>query len=280
MPDYGIHPLLLLGACTLAGLCVGSFLNVVIHRLPAMVTWDEDAHDPGVRPPNLVTPPSSCPHCGSRIRPWHNIPLIGFFVLGGRCANCSQPISRRYLVVELMGGAIAAAMLVLTDSPATYAAGLVFSYALLALFVIDLEHYLLPDVVTLPLLWCGLLFNAASGHAYAELDAAVYGAVIGYLALWSVYHLFRLLTGKEGMGYGDFKLTAAIGAWLGWQMLPLVILLGSTLGALVGGLYLLLSSKGRDHPIPFGPFLAGAGWIAMFWGQDLIDGYLGFLGVY
>ncbi len=268
--------MILVGACAVLGLCVGSFLNVVIHRLPAMITWDEDESSSGA-PPNLVSPPSSCPDCGARIRPWHNIPVVSYLLLRGRCASCSQPISRRYPAVELLGAAIAVAMLYLADTPLGFAGGLIFSYSLLALLLIDLEHYLLPDLVTLPLLWVGLMLN--TGQLYTTLDTAVFGAVAGYLALWSVYHLFRLLTGKEGMGYGDFKLTAAIGAWLGWTMLPLVILAASTLGAVVGGIYLLVSSKGRDHPIPFGPFLAVAGWIAMFWGHDIVDRYLGFLGV-
>ncbi len=276
MPDFGLNPLILAGACAVLGLCVGSFLNVVIHRLPAMISWDGDESS-SEAPPNLVSPPSSCPRCGTRIRPWHNIPLVSYLLLGGRCASCSQPISRRYPAVELLGAGIAVGMLYLTDTPLAFAGGLIFSYSLLALLLIDFEHYLLPDLLTLPLLWVGLLLN--TGQLYTTLDNAVFGAVAGYLTLWAVYHLFRLLTGKEGMGYGDFKLTAAIGAWLGWTMLPLVILAASTLGAVVGGIYLLVSSKGRDHPIPFGPFLAIAGWIAMFRGPDIVDRYLGFLGV-
>ncbi|GJL81176.1 MAG: hypothetical protein DHS20C01_08100 [marine bacterium B5-7] len=153
----------------------------------------------------------------------------------------------------------------------------VFSCALLALFVIDLEHYLLPDVITLPLLWLGLLINIKG--TFTDLPMAVVGAVVGYLILWAVYHAFRLITGKEGLGYGDFKLVAAIGAWLGWQMLPLVILMSSLLGALVGGAYILMSKRGRDHPIPFGPFLAGAGWVSMFWGQTIIDEYIKLLNI-
>jgi len=225
---------------------------------------------------DLLTPPSACPGCGTQIRAWQNIPLISFLLLRGQCANCGERISLRYPLVELLGALIALFAVFVAGDWLELVAILVFSYSLLALFFIDLEKYLLPDIITLPLLWAGLLFNISAN--FAPLDDAVIGAAAGYGSLWLMFQLFRLLTGKEGLGYGDFKLVAAIGAWLGWQVLPLVILLGSFSGAIIGGVYLALSRHGRDHPIPFGPFLALAGWIAMFWGELLINEYLQFAG--
>lgn len=270
---FELNPFVLYASAVILGLCVGSFMNVVIHRLPKMVEHAMFAPDDDrSAPPNLIVPPSSCPQCGAAIRVRDNIPIVSYLLLKGRCAHCGAAISLRYPVVEFLGALLFVFVVAWLDTPLQMAGALIFSFSLLALLFIDLKHYLLPDLITLPLLWCGLLFNI--NGTFTDLSSAVVGAVVGYMVLWTVYHLFRLLTGKEGMGYGDFKLVAAIGAWLGWQMLPLVILLGSVIGAIVGGIFLAVSRRGRDHPIPFGPFLAGAGWVAMFWGGEIVDGYL------
>ncbi len=270
------HPALLFAAAIVVGLTLGSFLNVVIHRLPGMVDprlVGGDAEGTG----DLFSPPSNCPACHVPIRARENIPVVSYLLLRGKCAHCGEPISIRYPVVEILGAVLCAFALVMLQTPPAILGALIFSFCLLALVCIDLEHYLLPDLITLPLMWCGLLFNISG--VFADLPSAVIGAVAGYLALWSVFHVFKLITGKEGLGYGDFKLAAAIGAWLGWQMLPLVILLASVIGAVVGGIYLAVSRRGRDHPIPFGPFLAGAGWVAMFWGEQILGAYLQFAGL-
>jgi len=281
----GLHPAFLFTGAAVLGLCVGSFLNVVIHRLPRMVDYAQGDVEGETRtraetaspPPNLISPSSSCPQCGARIRAMQNIPVVSYLALKGKCASCGAAISRRYPLVEILGALLFVFVVATLDTPLAIAGGLVFSYCLLALVFIDLETYLLPDLITLPLLWIGLLVNIPG--IFIDLPSAVIGAVGGYLVLWIVYHGFRLLTGKEGLGYGDFKLVAAIGAWLGWQMLPLVILLASVIGAVVGGVYLKMSRRGRDHPIPFGPFLAGAGFVAMFWGDAIVGGYLQFAGI-
>lgn len=280
----GLHPALVLSAAAVLGLCVGSFLNVVIHRLPRMVEYAQGdlegetrAPAEGGSPPNLFSPPSRCPQCGRRIRVTQNIPVVSYLALKGKCASCGAAISRRYPLVEILGAVLFVFVVATLDTPLAIAGGLVFSFCLLALVFIDLETCLLPDLITLPLLWIGLLVNISG--TFIDLPSAVIGAVAGYFVLWIVYHGFRLLTGKEGLGYGDFKLVAAIGAWLGWQMLPLVILLASVIGAVVGGVYLKMSRRGRDHPIPFGPFLAGAGFVAMFWGDAIVGGYLQFAGI-
>ena len=265
------------------GLCVGSFLNVVIHRLPKMLEREWRAqcaelaaadgaplrrHSPAAETPyNLWTPRSACPGCGQRIPAKHNVPVLSWILLRGRCAACSAPISVRYPVVELAGG-VAAAYAAMRFGPTLAAAGaMIFCWSLIALTAIDLDTQMLPDDITLPLLWAGLAFNL--GATFVRLGPAVIGAIAGYLALWSVYWAFKLLTGKEGMGYGDFKLLAAIGAWLGWQMLPLVILLASMVGAAVGIALMVFAGHGRDKPIPFGPYLAAAGVIALFWGTGI-----------
>jgi leader peptidase (prepilin peptidase)/N-methyltransferase len=269
------------------GLCVGSFLNVVIYRLPAMLhrNWQRDCRELLDGPaedeapvPNLVQPGSSCPHCGARIRAHENIPLLSWILLRARCAHCGEPIAVRYPLVELLGAAAMLAAFWQFGLTAQGLAASLFGWAMIVLLFIDLEHKLLPDAVTLPLMWAGLLVNATP-HGFAPVGAAVIGAAAGYLVLWTVYQAFRLLTGKEGMGYGDFKLLAAIGAWLGWQYLPLVVLLSSAVGAVVGIVALRLAGKGRDHPLPFGPFLAVAGWIALFAGDRIIATYLQFVGM-
>ncbi|MGH8676113.1 MAG: prepilin peptidase, partial [Burkholderiales bacterium] len=264
------------------GLCVGSFLNVVIHRLPKMLEreWRAQcaelaaADAAAVQQPaaadasyNLWTPRSACPGCGKTIPAKHNIPVVSWAILRGRCAACGTRISARYPLVELSGGLVAA-YAAMRFGPTLAALGaMAFCWSLIALTAIDLDAQLLPDDITLPLLWAGLAFNL--GATFARIGPAVAGAIAGYLALWSVYWGFKLLTGKEGMGHGDFKLLAAIGAWLGWQMLPLVILLSSIVGATVGVALMVFAGHGRDKPIPFGPYLAAAGVIALFWGAEI-----------
>jgi leader peptidase (prepilin peptidase)/N-methyltransferase len=268
----------------LLGLVVGSFLNVVIHRLPRMLErrWQAECRElngtetPVVEqtPYNLVVPGSNCPACGHKIRPWENIPLLSYLLLRGRCSACGVHISVRYPLIELVAGLAALAVAWHYGPGWQTAAVLVFTWALLALTMIDLETQLLPDGITLPLLWLGLLLNLKG--MFVPLSSAVIGAATGYLALWAVYHTFRLLTGKEGMGYGDFKLLAALGAWFGWQMLPLTILLSSLVGAVIGLGLMAFRNHAREVPIPFGPYLAVAGWIALLWGTSLTEAYLRF----
>jgi leader peptidase (prepilin peptidase)/N-methyltransferase len=270
-----LDPSLLLALVGLVGLMVGSFLNVVIHRLPRMMqaAWEADAADlrgetvPTAERLSLLRPRSRCPHCGSPIAAWHNIPLLSWLWLRGRCAHCAAPISMRYPLVEVMGALLA--MAGVTQFGPTLAglsaAGL--GLVLIALTFIDLDTQLLPDDLTLPLLWAGLLLNL--GATFAPIQDAVIGAAAGYLSLWLVYWCFRLITGKEGMGYGDFKLLAALGAWLGWQALPMIILVSALVGATVGVGLILLRRHERDRPIPFGPYLAGAGLLSLYFGDTL-----------
>jgi leader peptidase (prepilin peptidase)/N-methyltransferase len=265
------------------GLMIGSFLNVVIHRLPRMMERDWAAQCAELRgeaasvgePYSLVRPRSRCPDCGRPILATENIPLLSYLILRGRCRGCGKAISARYPLVEALTGmlfGICAWQL----GPSLAAAGaMTFSAAMVALAFIDLDTQLLPDDITLPLLWLGLLINLPG--TFTDLAGAVAGAAVGYLSLWSVYWLFKMATGKEGMGYGDFKLLAAIGAWLGWQVLPLTILLSSLVGAVVGIGLIVLVRHGRNVPIPFGPYLAAAGLIALFWGKSLTHAYLGLL---
>ena len=267
----------------LLGLFVGSFLNVVIHRLPRMMERDwhaQAAELRGEEPPagerfNLATPRSRCPHCGHQITLLENIPLVSYLVLRGRCGHCGAGISKRYPIVEAVSALLSAYAAWHFGFGAAALGALLFVWAMVALTFIDLDTQLLPDDITLPLLWLGLTFNL--GGTYTDLPAAVIGAMAGYLALWSVFWLFKLATGKEGMGYGDFKLLAAIGAWLGWQMLPLTILLSSLVGAAVGIVLIVAARHGRNVPIPFGPYLAAAGLIALFWGEGITARYLGLL---
>jgi leader peptidase (prepilin peptidase)/N-methyltransferase len=273
-----------LAAAAGLGLVVGSFLNVVIHRLPRMLEAEwlaQCAELRGEQPAraterfNLLFPASHCPLCGAAIKPWQNIPLLSYLLLGGKCRECRARISWRYPLVEATAG-ILAVLVVWRFGPTFGAAGaLVFVWTLLALSAIDLDTQLLPDSLTLPLLWLGLLVNI--GGTFTPLASAVAGAAVGYLVLWSVYWLFRLLTGKEGMGFGDFKLLAAIGAWLGWSMLPVVVLLSSFVGAAVGIALMFVRGQSRSTPIPFGPYLAAAGLIAMLWGTELTRQYLALL---
>jgi leader peptidase (prepilin peptidase) / N-methyltransferase len=265
------------------GLCVGSFLNVVIHRLPKMLDrgWRAQCAElsgeslPEQPRYNLLVPRSQCPACGHRISAFENIPVVSFLFLRGRCSACHAPISARYPLVELLTGALTVAVVLRFGglTPAAGAACLLL-WSLVALTFIDFDTQLLPDNITLPLAWAGLVANVAGLVPGVSLRDAVIGAIAGYLALWSVYWLFKLIRGKEGMGYGDFKLLAALGAWLGWQMLPLIVLLSSVVGALIG--IALVVFKGRDHQIPlaFGPYLAIGGAIALFFGKPLMALYL------
>ena len=274
-------PGLLIATVGLLGLCVGSLLNVVIHRLPKMMEagWREEcAALEGREPPpkvtyNLFTPPSACPSCGTPIRAIHNIPVVSWLVLGGKCAKCKAPISARYPAVEILGGIVAALMAWRFGYSWQLAFGLVFGWAMLALAFIDFDTQLLPDDITLPILWLGLLANASA--TFIDLRSAVLGAVAGYMILWLVYWAFRLIAKKEGMGFGDFKLLAAIGAWTGWQVIPVVILASAGLGAIVGSLFLWLSRRGADTRIPFGPYLALAGIVGLVWGREIVVAWLG-----
>ncbi|MCX7147891.1 MAG: A24 family peptidase [Rhodocyclales bacterium] len=268
-------------AAGLLGLMVGSFLNVVIHRLPIMMERDWAAQcaelrgetPPVVEPLSLARPRSRCPQCGHPISALENIPVISWLLLRGRCKGCTTPISFRYPLVEALTGLLFALVAWHFGFTAAGLGALVFIAALIALTGIDFDTQLLPDDITLPLLWLGLALNAFS--VYTDLKSAVIGAIAGYLSLWCVYWVFKLFTGKEGMGYGDFKLLAALGAWLGWQMLPLAILLSSFVGAVVGIALMAFARHGRNVPIPFGPYLAAAGAIALIWGKPLTRAYLG-----
>ncbi|HYD80838.1 MAG TPA: A24 family peptidase [Paucimonas sp.] len=262
------------------GMLIGSFLNVVIHRVPQMMQRESDnyvAEESGKPLPhtdryNLIVPRSACPHCGHQITALENIPLFSYLVLGGKCSACKAPISARYPIVEVLTGALSALLVWRFGSGMAGLATLVFAYALIALTFIDADTQLLPDDLTFPLLWLGLLVNL--NGTFAPLPEAVIGAAAGYLVLWAVYWVFKLTTGKEGMGYGDFKLLAALGAWLGWKMLPVIVLLSSLVGAAVGIALILFARHGRDKPIPFGPYLAAAGFIALLYGKTIVATYL------
>ncbi|MCW8919427.1 MAG: A24 family peptidase [Gammaproteobacteria bacterium] len=275
---YG-HPLLLISAAAVLGLMIGSFLNVVIYRLPLMMqrSWRlqcqellEQPSDQGERF-NLAVPPSRCPGCGHPIGALENIPLISFLLQRGRCSHCQAKISVRYPAIELLTAIISGVVAWQLGLGWPLLFALLLSWALIALTFIDFDHQLLPDDITLPLLWLGLLLSLFG--LFTDMQSSIIGAAAGYLTLWSVYQLFKLVTGKEGMGYGDFKLLAVFGAWFGWQVLPVVILLSSLVGAVVGVTLILFRGRDRQLPIPFGPYLAAAGWIAMLWGDHITRGY-------
>jgi leader peptidase (prepilin peptidase) / N-methyltransferase len=289
-------PVALYGLVFMLGLLVGSFLNVVVYRLPVMMQreWlleaqsivaeaDVDTNEATTTAPNLdenrapfnlVVPRSRCPQCSHQITWYENIPVVSWLALRGKCSSCSTRISARYPLVELAAAVLATVTAMIIGFGPWLPAVIVASWCLLALAMIDFDTTLLPDQITLPLLWAGILC-AAIGFSPVALADAVYGAALGYLSLWSVYWLFKSLTGKEGMGYGDFKLLAALGAWLGWQMIPLTILLSSVVGAVVGLTLLATGSVQRNQGIPFGPYLAGAGWLALLWGETIVTAYLG-----
>jgi leader peptidase (prepilin peptidase)/N-methyltransferase len=289
-------PGLFIFSATLLGLVVGSFLNVVIYRLPVMLEREWRAHCEELsRAPlapqdhaeprerfNLVVPRSACPACHAPIKAYQNIPIVSYLALRGRCAACGAGISVRYPLVEALTGLCSAAVALRFGFGWPAAAALVYTWFLIALTFIDLDHQLLPDNLTLPLLWLGLTLNLSglavghdAGRLAPDLRSSLIGAIAGYVSLWGVYQAFRLITGKEGMGYGDFKLFAAIGAWLGWQVLPLTILLAAGVGAIVGLLMIIAKRARRETPIPFGPFLAAAGWLALLFGHEVVARYLG-----
>jgi leader peptidase (prepilin peptidase)/N-methyltransferase len=281
-------PLVFVTTCTLLGLFVGSFLNVVIHRLPVMMEHEWQAEAASLRGEgggegiiaspqrfNLATPRSRCPHCGHLIGALENIPVVSYILLRGRCRHCGASISPRYPLIEVLCAVLSGFTAFHFGYGLAAIGALVFVWSMIALCFIDLDTQLLPDSITLPLLWLGLLLNL--GDTYTDITGAVVGAAAGYLTLWSVYWLFKLATGKEGMGYGDFKLLAAIGAWLGWQILPLTILLSSLVGAVVGIALIVFRRHGREIPIPFGPYLAAAGLLALYWGTPLTAAYVGLL---
>jgi leader peptidase (prepilin peptidase)/N-methyltransferase len=286
---FEVWPATLFLAAVILGLLVGSFLNVVAYRLPIMMqrSWRAQAaeleSETFTAPPHAATggrfdllwPPSACPGCGTAIRVWHNVPVFGFLFLRGRCPACQQRISPRYPLVEASTALLGLIVALRFGATWQTVAALGFTWTLLALTLIDLDHKLLPDSLTLPLLWAGLLINLPwrSGGLFTTLPNAVVGAAAGYLALWSVYQAFKLVTGKEGMGYGDFKLLAALGAWLGWSLLPLVILLSAVVGSVVGVGLMAFGGRSSQAAIPFGPYLAGAGWIALLWGHELVELY-------
>jgi len=324
---FSEHPWLLWGCALVVGSLVGSFLNVVIHRLPIMLdrqwreqaaetlqgdgiatmavpdgagspgySFDEGVADLTASPSpsgaaarahvryNLVVPASRCPKCNAAIKPYQNVPVISYLLLGGKCANCNAKISARYPIVELVTAVLSMAVAWRFGWHWQSAAALLFTWSLIALTVIDFDHQILPDIITLPLMWIGLLLSLAW---HADLAApmpvnprsAIIGAVAGYMSLWLVFWTFKLLTGKEGMGYGDFKLFGAFGAWMGWKMLPLILLLSALAGALVGIALILVRGRDRNIPMPFGPYLATAAWIALMWGPQLVSGYLEFSGI-
>ncbi|OZY83984.1 prepilin peptidase [Cellvibrio mixtus] len=277
-------------ACALVlGLLVGSFLNVVIYRLPKMMErdWQHQcreflANDSNIATLpesnekqetfNLMVPASRCPNCGHKIRAWENIPVISYVFLGGKCSSCKTTISIRYPIIELATGILSVVAIAYFGVSWNGLAALLLTWSLIALTMIDLDTYLLPDDITLPLLWLGLIIN--SFGMFTDLPSALWGAIAGYMSLWMVYQLFKLVTGKEGMGFGDFKLLAALGAWMGWQMLPQIILLSSLVGAVIGITMIVVRGRDKNIPIPFGPYLAIAGWIAFIWGDTINQAYL------
>jgi len=281
-------PIALLIVAAVLGLIVGSFLNVVAYRVPIMLErmWREQAKreleaESSPQPPHagsaerfdLWWPPSACPGCGKTIAAHHNVPVLSFLWLRGKCASCGTKIPPRYPAVEAVAAALGLTVAAMLGPTWQMVAALGFTWTLLALTLIDLDHKLLPDSLTVPLLWAGLLVNLIGDGTFASASASVLGAAAGYLVLWSVYKLFKLITGQEGMGYGDFKLLAAIGAWLGWQALPVVILLSAVAGSVVGLSLIAFGGSSRHTKIPFGPYLAAAGWIALLWGDDLVRLY-------
>ena len=281
-------PLFFYACVVLLALTVGSFLNVVVYRLPKMLEqgWylecreflaDEVANVPAknIEPLTLSKPDSTCPHCGHKIRFYENIPVISWLVLGGKCSKCKNTISKRYPLVEAATGLLSLIVAFQLGVSINTLFILLLTWGLICLTLIDLDHMILPDQITLPLLWLGLILNINA--SFVPLQDAVIGAAVGYMSLYSVFWLFKLLTGKEGMGHGDFKLFALFGAWIGWQLLPLLILMASAVGAIVGISLMLFKGHKREQAIPFGPYLAVAGWITILWGEGIWTWYLGLL---
>jgi leader peptidase (prepilin peptidase) / N-methyltransferase len=282
------HPTLFLCVVAVLGLIVGSFLNVVIHRLPLMMEreWHSQCAEltnnsaPTDNPEQVLTlskPRSRCPHCDHAISAFENIPVISYLWLRGRCSGCQAKISARYPIIELLTALTSVAVAWHFGFSWATLAALFFTWALITLTMIDFDYQLLPDSITLPFLWLGLTLSL--WPVFVDSPTAIVGALAGYLSLWSIYWLFKLLTGKEGMGYGDFKLLALLGAWMGWQALPVIILLSSVVGAVVGITLIVVRGRDRNIPIPFGPYLATAGWITLMWGEDISAAYLRFSGL-
>lgn len=279
-------PTLLIALTFLVGLMVGSFLNVVIYRLPVMMQrgWRRECLEFLQMPAeevgetfNLSWPRSRCPICQTEIKAYQNIPVLSYLLLGGKCEHCSTSISLRYPLIEAFTGICSALVAWRFGYGLELLFGLILTWSLIALSFIDIDHQLLPDSITLPVLWLGLFLSLFS--IYTDSQASIIGAVAGYLSLWSVFHLFKLLTSKEGMGYGDFKLLALFGAWLGWQYLPMIILLSSLVGAVIGITMIVFRQHEASRPIPFGPYLAAAGWLALIWGNDINRLYLDAVGL-
>lgn len=294
MEIFEVYPAALFVVAGLVGLIFGSFLNVVAYRVPIMMgrAWREQCaeldssdlpepeHAAG-KPFNLIKPDSACPACGGAVAACHNIPVLSYLLLRGCCAHCGTKISIRYPLLEAATAILSLIVAWVFGPSWQLLLALPFTWTMIALSVIDIDHKLLPDSMTLPLLWAGLLaslFQSGDGALFTDVSSSVIGAAAGYLSLWSVYQVFKLLTGKEGMGYGDFKLLAALGAWIGWELLPLVIMLSAAVGAVVGTAMIMLGGNSRDTQIPFGPYLAAAGWIALLWGEQLTQSYLQMLG--
>jgi len=290
---FAESPLLFIGTAFLLALLVGSFLNVIIYRLPIMMerSWREQcselAETPAADLPtgrfDLVAPRSRCPHCGHPISASQNIPVLSYILLGGKCAACGASITIRYPAIELLTAVLTGIVAWRFGFGWEALVAIGMTWTLIAIGMIDIDHQYIYDNTVMPLIWAGLalsLFNpmVSADSLFVDPKSAIVGALAGYLSLWSIYHLFRLLTGKEGMGYGDFKLLAALGAWLGWRMLPLIILMSAVVGATTGIVLIALKRHERSVPIPFGPYLAAAGWIAMLWGRDIINWYLDYMG--
>lgn len=276
-------PTLFISIVIILGLLIGSFLNVVIYRLPVMMEreWREQCDELNGKEStsreqfSLNKPRSRCPQCNHAISAWENIPILSYLFLAGKCKQCKTGISLRYPIIEIFTGFLSGIVAWKFGFDWACLGGLLLTWSLIALTFIDVDHQLLPDSITLPLLWLGITFNLFS--TYTDLHSSVVGALIGYLSLWTVFQAFKLVTGKEGMGYGDFKLLAALGAWLGWALLPSIILLSSLVGAVIGISLIVLRQHQREVPIPFGPYLAGAGWLALVWGNDINNTYINWM---
>jgi leader peptidase (prepilin peptidase)/N-methyltransferase len=282
------NPVIYYPSVLILGLLIGSFLNVVIFRIPKMMEQEFRAEccdflevsskeNKKATILTLSTPNSTCPSCDNPIKPWHNIPVISYLFLKGRCAYCKTAISLRYPIIEAATGLLSVLTIYWLGFNLEGLVALLLLWSLISLTMIDFDTHLLPDNITLPLLWLGLIAN--SFGLYTSVEDALWGAIFGYISLWSVYWLFKIVTGKEGMGYGDFKLLAVLGAWMGWQFLPLIILLSSFVGAAIGIAGIIIRGRDKNMPIPFGPYLAIAGWIAFIWGDNIIEYYFQFLGV-
>ena len=280
-------PVLLTALVLIIGLLIGSFLNVVIYRLPVMMErgWKKECTEylelenteESNEVFNLIAPLSRCPHCNTAIKPYHNVPIISYLLLQGKCSECKSHISLRYPLIEAFTGITSAVVAWHFGYSIEMLFALFLTWSLIALSFIDIDHQLLPDSINLPMLWLGLFLSLFL--IYTDTHSSIIGAIAGYLSLWTVYHLFKLVTGKEGMGYGDFKLLALFGAWLGWQYIPLIILLSSLVGAIIGVSMIILVKSDHNIPIPFGPYLAAAGWLALIWGDQINGLYLNYIGM-